>query len=38
MSGKEFVRLYQEGRIEHPCRLEVVRVGMLLPLADFSPG
>lgn len=36
MSGEEFVRRYIAGEIENPCRLEVARVAMLLPLAELK--
>lgn len=35
MSGQEFVRLYREGKIEDPWRLDVASVAMLLPLAEL---
>jgi hypothetical protein len=35
MSGEEFVRLYQEGKLDNPHRLEVARVAILLPLAEL---
>jgi hypothetical protein len=35
ISGEEFVRLYREGKIEDPCRLEVASVAMLFPLAEL---
>jgi hypothetical protein len=35
MSGEEFMRRYRGGEIEHPCRSEVARVAILLPLAEL---
>jgi hypothetical protein len=35
MSGEEFARQYRAGLIENPHRLEVVRVAILLPLAEL---
>lgn len=35
MSGEEFVARYNAGEIEDPCRLEVARVAILLPLAEL---
>jgi hypothetical protein len=35
MSGEEFVRQYREGRFDHPHRLEVARVAVLLPLIEL---
>ena len=34
MSGEQFVRDYRSGRIEHPHRLAVARVAILLPLVE----
>jgi hypothetical protein len=34
MSGDEFAQRYRAGTIEDPDRSEVLRVAMLLPLAD----
>ena len=34
MGGDEFVRRYRAGEIEEPDRSEVVRVAMLIPLAE----
>ncbi|HEU0115516.1 MAG TPA: hypothetical protein VFQ80_12610 [Thermomicrobiales bacterium] len=34
MSGAEFARRYRAGTIEEPDRSEVIRVAMLLPLAE----
>lgn len=35
MSGEEFLCRYRAGEIEHPHRLEVARVAILLPLAEL---
>ena len=35
MSGEEFVRRYRAGEIEHPHRLEVARLAILLPLVEL---
>lgn len=34
MSGEEFARQYRAGKIDDPERSEVIRVSLLLPLAD----
>ena len=34
MSGEEFVRKYRAGEIEDPDRSDVIRVAMLIPLAE----
>ena len=34
MSGHEFVRKYRMGQIEDPDRNDVIRVAMLIPLAE----
>ncbi len=34
MSGEEFARKYQAGEIEEPDRADVLRVAMLIPLAE----
>lgn len=34
MSGEEFIRKYRAGEIEDPDRSEVVRVSMLIPMAE----
>ena len=33
MSGEEFVRMYEAGEFEDPCRSEVARVSILIPLS-----
>lgn len=35
MSGEEFVARYRAGEIDDPCRLDVARVAILLPLAEL---
>jgi len=34
MSGDEFVRRYRSGEIDDPDRSDVIRVAMLIPLAE----
>ena len=34
MSGEDFARRYRAGEIEHPHRLAVARVAVLLPLVE----
>lgn len=34
MSGEDFVRMYEAGEIDDPCRSDVMRVSMLIPLAQ----
>lgn len=34
MSGEDFVRKYEAGEIEHADRADVIRVAMLIPLAE----
>ncbi len=34
MSGEEFIRKYRAGEIEDPDRTEVLRVSILIPMAE----